>query len=824
MSLVKKILIAVFSLLLLIVIAIAVIFATVDPNDYRDKITEVVKDKTGRDLHFDNIELAFFPNIGANLEGVTLSNAADFEDEQFLKVSKVQISVAIIPLLSSQLELDKLTLHDLDVRLARNADGVTNWDDLIKASEAEKPVADKTGESSKSPLDQLTSLSFGGLDIRNGQVHWNDQQTKQIINLTDFNFVTSTIAFGEFFNIDLNANTKLSEPDLTAKLRLNLEAKFDKDGKFEVKNLKQTNELSGEIIQVESLLTELSIPVLNINLEQQQINLPTVDLTYLVKGGEDSPAQSLDGAINITQLSADLKEQLFATDRVKVSYNLQSNKSIPIDTANGTLKLDKPSFAMTNERLTTGLLTLQSELTGKALPNGKATVQLSTQPALDLKADTASLANLKLNALDLQAAGSVHVAKLTNQPNVTANLDVPAFDLRQLLKQLGLDIPAVDEMSDQTTLTKVAAQLNVIFDSKTEALSVKNIQIILDESALTGNASVKNFEKPAIAYSLNLDKINVSRYLPPASEAPAEPVKTEEKVDIEIPLPTELLRDLNINGTLTAGSVQYDKLNPTNILVTVKAKEGLINVNPLRTDMFKTQINATAQLDVRAKQPNYAVTFNTQNLPIGDVLITFLDDDKISGTGSVNVNLSTSGDRLSLIKKGLNGTLSANLKDGAVKGFNIAQSIRQAKAKLGKKTTAANEELKTDFSSLTGSFVIKNGLVDTKTLQAQAPFMRIDGSGTVNLVEEALDYLVKAKIVATGKGQGGEELKELNGLTIPVKLKGALDAPKVSLDLGSLIEQKAKDEMKQKVEEKKEEVKEKLEKKLKDDLLKKLRF
>ena len=828
MGLVKKILIGIFSLVLLIVIAIGVIVATVDPNDYRGKITEVVKDKTGRDLYFDNIELAFFPKLGANLENVTLSNATGFEDEQFLKVSKIQISVAIIPLFSSQLEVDTLTLHGLDLRLARNADGVANWDDLIQPSEAEADVAGKTKETKENPLDQLASLNFGGLDIRDGQVHWNDQQAKQVINLTDFNFVTSAITFGEFFNIDLSAHTKLSEPELSAQVTLNLDAKFDKNGAFEVKNLKQTSKLNGKIIPVEELLTELSIPTLNINLEQEQVSLPKVELNYTVKGGKDFPAKNLDGAINIDNLSANLKEQIFATDSVKVSYNLKSDGSIPIDTAKGTLSLSKPSFSMADEILTSGPLTLQGDLTGKELPNGKATIQLSAQPALNLKKDTAALANLKLNALDLNANGSINITKLTNEPVVTANLDIPTFNLRQLLKQLGLDIPAVNEMSDKNTLTKVAAKLNVNFDSKTEAVAVKNIQITLDETALTGDASVRSFNNPAIGYNLNLDKINISRYLAPATETPATPVKTGEKIDIEIPLPTELLKSLNANGTLKAGSVLYEKLNPTNIVMTLKAKDGVININPLQTNMFKTQINATAIVDVRPKQPNYAITFNTQNLPIGEVLIAFMDDDKISGTGSVNANLTTSGDRLSLIKKGLNGTLSADLRDGAVKGFNLAQSIRQAKEKLGKQTVAANEELKTDFSSLTGSFVINNGLVDTKTLQAQAPFMRIDGSGTVDLVQEQLNYLVKAKIVATGKGQGGQELQELNGLTIPIKLTGALDAPKISLDLASLIEQKAKEEVKQRIEEKKEEVteevKEKLENKLKDGLLKKLRF
>jgi len=825
MSLVKKSLIGLFSFIILIMVAIGIISATVNPNDYKDEITDLVKKQTGRDLSFDSIELAFFPSLGVDLEKIRLSNAPGFESNDFLTISQAQVSVAIWPLLSKQLEIDTLTLHDLDVRLARNAQGVSNWDDLIKPSETEASV-DKQTEEKSNPMEQLAALTFGGLDIRNGQVHWDDQQAQQKIELTDFNFVTGAITFDEFFNIDLSANTKVSQPEISSQLTLTLDVKIDKNGAFEIKNLKQTNQLQGKTIPVAELLTELDIPVLNINLETQNIALPNVTLNYAIKGGADLPAKQLNGDIIIANFSANLVDQIFATESVKITYDLESDGSIPIETAKGSLTLDKPSFAMTEQALTSGLLTLVGDLTGETLPNGKASIQLSTQPALNLNKQTASLKNLVIQALNLQANGAIQVTQLTSNPTISNTLDIKAFNLRELLTQLGMEIPVVNEMSDNTTLTKVAAKLKVDFNSETQTIKAQNIQVILDESTLSGNASVANFDKPNIAYNLNLDKINVSRYLPPQSDtAPAEPAKTDPNADIEIPLPTELLRSLSINGTLKVGSVQYDKLNPTNIVVTVKAKDGLFNVNPIKTDLFKTKVSATAKLDVRKEQPNYAVTFDTKNLPIGDVLIAFVGDDHLSGTGAVKANITTSGDRLSLIKQGLNGTLSADLQDGAVKGFNLAQSIRQAKEKLGgKKSTAAEEQLKTDFSSLVGQFVIKDGVVDTQKLQAQAPFMRIDGSGTVDIAKEKLDYLVKTKIVASDKGQGGEDLKELNGLTIPVKLKGALTSPDVSLDLGSLMEQKAKQEVKKKIDDKKEDLKKDIEEKLKGSLLKGLPF
>ena len=835
MSLIKKSLIGLLSLVVLLGIAIGVISLTIDPNNYRAQITEVVKKQTGRELHFDHIELSFFPKLGAHLKKVTLSNAPGFDTRPFLSITQVQVRVALLPLLSKQLKVDTLTLHGLDVKLARNAQGMTNWSDLMQPTA--EPTPRSATETNANPLQQLASLSVGGIDVRDGQVQWDDQQTQQKINITDFDFVSSAITFGEFFNIDLNAHAQFSQPQISSQLALSLKVKINQSGTFEIKNIKQSSQLQGKTLPIETLFSEVTIPTLNMDIKQQHIQLPKVYLSYSVKGHADFPAKKLTGNIDITNVSAHLSEQRFATDSVLVQYDLETNDALPINTAKGALTLDQSSFNMAKQSVSSGLLTFTSDLTGAHLPNQSARISVNTQPTLNLQTDSAALSNLKISALNIESNGSVKVTQLTTQPNIQTDLTVNPFDLRNLLNQLNLKLDAVDTMSDPTTLTKVAANLSVNIQTRNPAIQVNDLLVKLDDTTLKGTASLQGLVLPEIAYNLHLDTINVSRYLPPQAPTPVEEQKTVSKTDqktsaqnnsntdIEIPLPSELLKSFTLNGTFKADRIQYDTLNPKAILVTVKAKEGLIKVNPIKADLFNTTAFATAQLDVRNKQPKYAFTLNTQNVPIGEVLMTFTQTDPLNGNGAIKANLTSSGNLLSLIKKDLNGTLSAHLKDGAIKGFNLAQSIREAKEKLGgKKSNAPNEPLKTDFSTLESDFIIKNGVLDTQKLLAQAPFMRINGSGTVNLVTEKLDYLVKTKIVATDKGQGGADLKELNGLTIPVKLKGDWHAPAVSLDLGSLIEQKAKEEIKQKIEDKKQDVTKDLEKKLKDRFLKNLPF
>jgi AsmA protein len=65
-----------------------------------------------------------------------------------------------------------------------------------------------------------------------------------------------------------------------------------------------------------------------------------------------------------------------------------------------------------------------------------------------------------------------------------------------------------------------------------------------------------------------------------------------------------------------------------------------------------------------------------------------------------------------------------------------------------------------------------------------------------------LDYTTKASVVATTKGQGGDELAQLSGLTVPVHLTGPFDAMKYQVDYGAVASNLAKSKAGEKLREK----------------------
>jgi AsmA protein len=136
--------------------------------------------------------------------------------------------------------------------------------------------------------------------------------------------------------------------------------------------------------------------------------------------------------------------------------------------------------------------------------------------------------------------------------------------------------------------------------------------------------------------------------------------------------------------------------------------------------------------------------------------------------------------------------------------------MAQANAAPQQGTGSAEE--KTDFSELTGTFKIVNGVAHNEDLAAKSPLLRLGGNGDINLGEDRLNYTAKATVVPTLQGQGGPELQAMKGLTLPVKLSGPFTAIGWKIDFAGMVGDLAK----QKIDEKKQEVKAEMQKKVEE--------
>ncbi|HYG55700.1 MAG TPA: AsmA family protein, partial [Burkholderiales bacterium] len=153
MKIIKIVLWAVGGLILLAVAGAAIFAAAFNPNRYKGEIERLAKEKTGRTLKLQgDLEMAFFPSLGAKVNGLTLSERQS--DREFLSLESAHGSVGLMALLRGDVIVDRIRVAGLKANIVKGKDGRFNFQDLMEqpekpAGKAEEKKAEKGAEPVK---------------------------------------------------------------------------------------------------------------------------------------------------------------------------------------------------------------------------------------------------------------------------------------------------------------------------------------------------------------------------------------------------------------------------------------------------------------------------------------------------------------------------------------------------------------------------------------------------------------------------------------------------------------------------------------------------
>jgi AsmA protein len=150
----------------LIAVALLAVRVFVNPNDYRGRIEQAVKDSTGRTLDLrGDLKLSVFPWVALELGPASLGNPPGFGDQPFVAVQHAALSVKLLPLLRRQLQIGRIEIDRLDLRLIKNAQGKGNWEGF-------GGTGSETARSSAAGPMALPELA--GLTVKDGRLSYQD--------------------------------------------------------------------------------------------------------------------------------------------------------------------------------------------------------------------------------------------------------------------------------------------------------------------------------------------------------------------------------------------------------------------------------------------------------------------------------------------------------------------------------------------------------------------------------------------------------------------------------------------------------------------------
>lgn len=452
------------------------------------------------------------------------------------------------------------------------------------------------------------------------------------------------------------------------------------------------------------------------------------------------------------------------SESMDIQADVTSNASLTIDLNNQVYGVDK--------------LVLTTDAKGGAFPGGALAATLGADVSARLADNQIDLANLSVETLGIVLSGNVNVTDLDTEPNITGQLSTNDFSPKEMMSKLDIAAPVT---ADETVLSK--ANFSVALAATPASAALDNLVITLDDTKFTGKASVPSLAGsiPPLRFDFNVDAIDIDRYLPPAAEAQEE--STEEVAastttgDEPIELPVDMMRQLDIDGTFSVGSVKVSNLTTRDIVVPVKAEGGRLALQGVKAALYEGALDASASIDVTGDSPGFGVDMSLAGIQADPLLADLMQKDSfLSGEGEIAANITTGGNSVNAIKAALNGNFNTAFTDGSVNGINIGYQIRRAKAVLSGKTLDPEQgEVKTDFSSLSVSGAFTNGVMNSNDLDMRSPLLRLGGAGMVDLPGENIDYTLETLITGTSQGQGGADLDGLKGVKLSVPIRGTFE-------------------------------------------------
>jgi AsmA protein len=440
-------------------------------------------------------------------------------------------------------------------------------------------------------------------------------------------------------------------------------------------------------------------------------------------------------------------------------------------------------------------LDLDIQLSGPELPGGSIEMKGGVE-SLNLNLDDGELS---VKGLLAQALGASLEAQLTgtavtsDTPRIKGMIKVPAMNLREVLAKAGSPVVT----GDPQAMSSFGLDATLAYDGKSVVLS--DLKAVLDQTRLDGRFSIVDLDSQAMTFDLAVDAIDLDRYLPPAEED-AEEAGSGAAVDEELDLSG--LKSLNAKGQLKVGELRLSGLVFTDALVGVNAAGGVLRLNPLKTKFYGGQYEGDVRLDATGDQARLSLNERLTAVQLAPVMKVLSDHEFVSGAAGGGFTLSATGKTVKGMLASLSGNLDLAVSEGALEGVDLVYELQRAQSLLAKQAPAARSgEARTPFDAMKVSATVKDGVINSDDLNISNPVMKITGAGGVNLVAQTLDYRLKAKVHEAPPADATQDLGDLRGATIPLRIGGTLSEPRITVDVEDVIKEKAKEQIEEKVDE-----------------------
>lgn len=522
MKLIRYSVFGLLAIVAIVIVALAIFILTFDPKQYKGDIERLVQQHTNRTLVLsDDIQMSVYPKLGVRIGPTRLTERDN--KTTFLSVESAQVSIALMPLLKRQVQVEGINLSGLVANVVRDKNGHFNFDDLTGAQDKTKRIEPIELSSSTGDATQIV-LDVASIHLEKGTITYLDQASNERLTIQDLNLHTGQLAIQSAG--DLKISAQIQAPSAPLDARVDLSGRYVLNVPDKTYALRDAAlSLNGYAFKLQNLTLSARSSV-QANLGTSRFDFQGIDISASVKDQIKASIRSAGLILNSNAMTVQQLDISASVNQPKQKVGLQFQapevsgnlESITIEKFTSTLQLDlaevlaKPLRVPLQGNLAVDLVrqNLRSTVTA-SIEDSKINASLSL-PRFD---PMAYRANIKIDQLDLNrylssGTGQASPEKApAGQPVKSASASTPAQPTR-------IDLSAIQDLDLQAIIEigKLKAGAMTLESVKTDVQASKGQLRIGPHSARVGGGTIQgdasvNARTNQFHIKETLSKINV---------------------------------------------------------------------------------------------------------------------------------------------------------------------------------------------------------------------------------------------------------------------------------------------------------------------------
>jgi AsmA protein len=499
------------------------------------------------------------------------------------------------------------------------------------------------------------------------------------------------------------------------------------------------------------------------------LNIAGIDFNNISLNYTD---QQSNTTANITQLNLNIGE-------VSAGIPVDIQSSMHLNMPDTGLDVDIDSDIIAHGLLTDGggkLMINDFNIKGQLSSESKMPLDIELKEAgiFDIAKDSLSLPEILIAAGDANIISNVTGKNVsTSKSSMSGSYSIGEFDLNKFIADLtGSPATSSDVFADFSS----SGQWALIG----QRFKIDKLAFDFDDTKINGSADIKNLDKLSGSFKLDINQLNVDKFL---GDGDAQSSTSGESTD------NTNLSFGRLNGTINIKTLTASGAQLKNVNVQVKTNGSKFELIPVNADFYEGLLSTAVKVDTQATKNKVIVTHKMNKIKVGPLLTDLSGSELLTGLGDLNIDLNIDNPFSEQPLKSAHGQISYTLADGAIYGVDVFGMMKKGLSMLYPELKDEIDDgvKKTDFALMQIDADINEGILKTRTMKIESPYLRVDGKVTIDLVNMLIEGTIEPMLLDVPEQLLSDKYKKLLNLPIPVTLSGSLLEPTISIDAKKLL-------------------------------------